>query len=130
MVFSAIGAWAKAQDELKTNFIMYEEKEPDADAIMTEWQGRSMYQILEDIHICKSAKPQSPRQKFVADNAGMLERMFRSLGDTPLKRPYFVADDPTIPLFLDLSPPPSQTLFKYVDLDLNEIKEFSGKEWI
>ena len=126
-----VRAWFKAQRATITNFRLTIVKGYDEETIMTEWEGRTKYEIHADILVCKNTKKarRSEREAFIADNNVQLMAMWSALGDTT-PAVLMKVNDSNILSVREFSVPASEMKFCFVNLQNGSIGQFSAKDWI
>ena len=131
-LFKFVEAWVAMQFDIMANFTVIKTDVYDGLKIMKEWEGRSRFAVELDINECRAvhANKRTAREAYVAKNHTQLSKMWKSMTEFS-PNPYFTVNDPSIISFNDMVPPPSQQIFKYVDVTGDfSIKEMSGREWI
>ena len=126
-----VEAWLRAQRTTITNFRLTIVQGYDEETIMTEWEGRTKYEIHADILVAKNVKKarRTEREAFVADNNVQLMAMWSALGDaTPAVLVKVLDSD-----HLDIkafSIPASEMMLSFVKIVDGSIGQFSAKDWI
>lgn len=130
--FEFIQTWMQMQTEVYSNVDLLYSDLVTPDTVLEEWRGRDHFDVLADVQqSCGTVKARrTARQKFVAENHRRLEQMWRAAHEPSRKRSLIEVSDPSIVDFHCLAIPPSQMMFRYVDLTDNLVKEFSGRDWL
>ena len=123
-----IEAWVKMQTTITANFTAVHSDVYDGDVIIDEWKNHEPVEVLNDILACKNVpkRKRDAREQYVADNATMLERMWKAGKETQTRK-YMMTNDPSIPRIQELVPFPRTYVFTHVDPeDGCRVKTFSG----
>ena len=71
------------------------------------------------------------REAYISENHVQLVRMWKGMTAETQSKPYICVSDPCILSFHDMVPPPSQLIFRYIDVTGDcGIMQFSGRDWI
>ena len=126
-----VQAWFQAQRAIITNFRLTIVKGYDEETIMTEWEGRTKYEIHADILVSKNTHKarRKEREAFIANNHVQLLAMWSALGDaTPAV--LMTVNDSNILNIKEFGTPASEMKFRYINIHNGNIDQFSAKDWI